>query len=131
MMLTGKLSFNAVAVKMIEVEKVSKSAIISLDKETKPQGDKLSDFPDHPLQGEVIGVGKDVTMCKKGDVVLFKINNSWIPDPYMINDMGTIYSIYNETDIVMVRVPDEQLMISAENCVCNHDDHFEVKSRKE
>jgi hypothetical protein len=104
MMLTGKLTFNAVAVKHIEVDKIKKTAIISLDKSSAPEGDKLDEFPDHPLQGEVVGKGQDVgDICEVGDIVLFKLSTHWSPQPYVLNDMGTIYYIYNSGDIALVR----------------------------
>lgn len=103
MILSGKLTFNAVAVKLIEIEPEKKSSIISISEEKDPKPDKLTDYPDHPLQGEVVGVGESVTQCKVGDVVLFKLSSNWTPSPYVINDKGTIYQLYNEGDIAIVR----------------------------
>lgn len=108
MKLSGKLTFNAVAIKHIEIEKTAKSSIISIEKDTNsPQADKLSDFADHPLQGEVVAVGPNVTVCIPGDIVLLKVNSNYTPNPYMINDKGTVYSIYNEGDIALVRTDEE------------------------
>lgn len=127
MMLTGKLTFNAVAVKPIEVEKIKKTSIITLEKNETPQGDKLDEFADHPLQGEVVGIGEDVKECKVGDVVLFKLSNHWTPQPYVLNDKGTIYYLYNNTDIALVRKPHEQFMISATNADMTEVIEVEIK----
>jgi len=105
-MLTGELTFNAVAVKVIEIEKIKKSTLISLSKE---EGDieknTIEDFPDHPLQGEVVGIGTNVTQCEVGDVVLIKVSQ-YPTNPFPLNDKGTIYSVYNEGDILLVRKSD-------------------------
>jgi len=116
-MLTGKLTFNAVAVKHIEVDKIKKTALISLDKSNALEGDKVDEFVDHPLQGEVVGIGTNVEeggTCKIGDIVLLKISE-YGQKPYVLNDKGTIYWVYNEGDILLVRKPNEQFMISAAN----------------
>ena len=119
MMLTGELTFNAVAVKIIEVEKVKKSTLISLSKEESIEKNTIDDFPDHPLQGEVVGIGPNVKAsgtCKVGDIVLLKVSQ-YPTNPYPLNDKGTIYSVYNEADILLVRTPINELIQSAVTAV--------------
>lgn len=105
MVLTGKLTFNSVAVKPIDVNKVIESQLITQQEKTSiiTDSDRIDEFEDHPFQGEVVGVGPSVSTCKKGDIVLFKISTMWTPTPYILNDKGTVYFIYNEGDVVMVR----------------------------
>jgi len=104
MILTGKPSFNEIVVKQIIIEKEVKSSIISISKEEKPSNsEQITDYPDHPFQGEVVGIGDQVTLCKVGDIVLFKVSSTWMPQPYLLNDKGTTYFIYNQGDIAIVR----------------------------
>jgi len=106
MELSGKLTFNAVAIKELFVDKKVKSSIISLDGDKDLSKGRLDDFTDHPMQGEVVGIGNNVTVCKKGDIVLFKIYEGGRP-PLLLNDMGTLFFIYNEGDILLVREKNE------------------------
>jgi co-chaperonin GroES (HSP10) len=96
MELSGKLTFNRIAIKVIEISKKSKSGIIL--SEVK-EDDGWSMFEDHPNQGVVVGVGNDVTVCKPGDTVLIKggINATGLLDK------GTLYSIIYEGDVLLVR----------------------------
>ncbi len=104
MILTGKPSFNEVVVKQIVIEKENKSTLIIPNKsEEAEKSEQITDFPDHPFQGEVVGVGEQVTLCKVGDIVLFKVSRNWMPTPYLLNDKGTTYFIYNQGDIAIVR----------------------------
>jgi len=97
MKLSGKLTFNRVAIKMITVEKKNKSGLILPD--TKDTDDMIDSYEDHPLQGLVCGIGSSVTVCKEGDTVLLKGGATG----YALLDKGTLYSIISESDIVLVR----------------------------
>jgi len=117
MILSGKLTFNAVAVKEIPIEKTKKSTLIKINEDKTPVADKIDDFPDHPLQGEVVGVGSNVEeskTCKVGDIVLLKISD-YGGKPYPLNDKGVIYWVYNETDVLLVRDPNFEVINSAIN----------------
>ena len=104
MKLTGKLTFSSVAVKLVDIDKIAKGGSLILPAGVKGKEDDatLIDYPDHPLQGIVVGVAPGVTVCKEGDTVLFTFGE-YIPKPSFINDKGTLYQIFRETDIVMVR----------------------------
>ena len=107
MILTGKLTFNAVALKMLPIDKIKKdSLILPSGIKGKEEEESLKDYPDHPFQGEVIGVGENVRECKEGDIVLLKIQPNWMPVPIFLNDKGTMYNVYNNTDILLVREKD-------------------------
>lgn len=97
MKLSGKLTFNKVAIKVIEVPKKSKSGIIL--SEVKESDDVLSMYDDHPAQGIVVGVGNNVSICKEGDTVLLRGGTQGTA----LLDNGTLYSIIHETDILLVR----------------------------
>ena len=105
MVLTGKLTFNSIAVKTINVDKVVESQLIIQEEKASMANnfDRIDEYEDHPFQGEVVGVGSSVTTCKEGDIVLFKLSTMWTPTPYILNDKGTIYFIYNEGDVALVR----------------------------
>ena len=115
MMLTGKASFNEVIVKQIIIEKENKSSLIIPNSkgDDAEKSEQITDFPDHPFQGEVVGVGEQVTLCKVGDTVLFKVSRNWMPTPYLLNDKGTTYFIYNQGDIALVREPIDEYIQSA------------------
>ena len=97
MKLSGKLTFNRVAIKVIDVPKKSKSGIIL--SEVKENEDTLSMYEDHPAQGIVIGVGNSVTVCKEGDTVLIKGGTQGTA----LLDKGTLYSVIYESDVLLVR----------------------------
>lgn len=65
MELSGKLTFNRIAVKLIDIEKKTKSGILLADNKDG-ENTTIDSFKDHPDQGEVIGIGNSVTICKKG-----------------------------------------------------------------
>lgn len=108
MMLSGKLARSLVAVKPITVEKEEKTGglILPTGVKAKDENVSLSEFPDHILQGLVAGVGEGVTICKEGDVVLFMIGSDYMAKPYYLNDKGTMYQLFRETDVVLVREGD-------------------------
>lgn len=97
MKLSGNLTFNRVALKMIEIPKKTKSGIIL--SEVKDEENILSMYDDHPIQGIVAGVGNNVTVCKEGDIVLIKGGTRG----EALLDKGTLYSIVYESDILLVR----------------------------
>lgn len=97
MKLSGSLTFNRVALKMIEVPKKTKSGIIL--SEVKDEENVLSMYDDHPIQGIVVGVGSSVTVCKEGDTVLIKGGTRGEG----LLDKGTLYSVIYESDILLVR----------------------------
>ncbi len=98
MELSGKLLFNRIAIKLIEVPEKNKRGIF-LPESAKSAENIIDRFDDHPFQGEVIGVGEHVTICKKGDIVLLKGD---INMPILL-DLGTVYQLINETDVILVR----------------------------
>lgn len=95
MKISGKLTFNRVAVKMIDVPQVTKTGIIL----NNTQKDTIDMYEDHPAKGIVIAIGPDVTSCKEGDIVLINQKSYGIG----LNDMGEIYTIIHEGDILLVR----------------------------
>ena len=100
MKLSGKLTFNRIAIKIIPVEKKTKSSLILLEtKESKDMEDTIDSYEDHPLQGIVCGVGNNVTICKEDDVVLLRGGTSG----FALLDKGTLYSIVSESDVILVR----------------------------
>lgn len=106
MKLTGELTYNAIALKMNIIEKKTKSSIILTSKKDDDENTSMDDFPDHLLQGIVIGVGKSVQESGNieiGDTVLLKVLSDWMPKPYLLNDKGTMYSVYNDTDVILIR----------------------------
>lgn len=98
MQLSGKLTFNRIAIKSIEIPKTRKSGIVLPDSKFE-DNDAFDMYEDHPLQGFVVGVGKDVTSCKAGDIVLIKGNSR--ADKLM--DNGTLYLVIYEQDVLLVR----------------------------
>jgi len=117
MILSGKLTFNAVAVKEVIVEKATDSLLIKEESVKESKGDTIDQYLDHPLQGEVVGVGSNVEeskTCKVGDIVLLKISD-YGGKPYPLNDKGVIYWVYNETDVLLVRDPNFEVINSAIN----------------
>lgn len=106
MKLSGKLTFELIAVKPIRIEKDSNSTnsiILPSGVKAKDEEDSLADYPDHIAQGLVIAVADSVTICKPGDIVLFTISSDYMAKPTYLNDKGSLYHIYRQTDIVLVR----------------------------
>lgn len=90
-----------------EVDKKTKSGIIlpsGIDEETQK---KMKLYANHPMQGDVIQVGKDVKICKQGD----KIYLPNMGDGVLIED-GVYYNIAYDHSIIYV--------IPAENIVGNN-----------
>ena len=109
MKLSGKLAWSLVAVKPITVEKEAakgSSIILPSGVKAKDENVSLAEFPDHLLQGLVVGVGESVKLCKEGDIVLFMISSDYMAKPSYLNDKGTMYQLFRDSDIVLVREGD-------------------------
>ena len=98
MELSGKLLFGRVAIKTIEIPQKNRNGLI-LPESAKTAENAWDLYDDHPFQGIVVGVGDQITSCKKGDIVLLKGNTSM----QVLLDEGTVYKIINESDILLVR----------------------------
>lgn len=98
MELSGKITFNRIAVKLIDIEKKTKSGIILADSK-EGETTTMDSFTDHPHQGEVVAIGTSVSVCKKGDVVLIRDGAS----PLALNDKGTLFALLYESDVLLVR----------------------------
>lgn len=106
MKLSGKLTFEYIAVKPIIIEKdeqKSSGIILPSGVKAKDAGDNLTDYPDHIAQGLVIAISDAVTICKPGDTVLLMLSSDYMAKPSFLNDKGTMYHLYRQSDIVLVR----------------------------
>ena len=110
MKLSGKLAWSLVAVKPITIEKEVQGSSIILPSGVKAKDENVSlaEFPDHLLQGLVVGVGDRVDICKEGDIVLFMISSDYMAKPSYLNDKGTMYQLFRDSDIVLVRESNEK-----------------------
>lgn len=109
MKLTGKLTFEYIAVKPITIEKDEQNGsgiILPSGVKAKDAGDNLTDYPDHIAQGIVVDVADAVTICKPGDTVLLMLASDYMARPSFLNDKGTMYHLYRQSDVVLVREKD-------------------------
>jgi len=87
-----------------EVDKKTQSGIIlpeAIDEETKK---KMKLYANHPLQGDVIQIGPDVTCCKQGD----RIYLSGSGDGILIED-NVYYNIaYDHSIIYVIKAEDRK-----------------------
>ena len=109
MMISGRVPFNRVVLKTIDVEKSTKSGIIISGTGTEKENKSIEVFQDHPFQGLVIALGEglqnwEVPLCKVGDIVLIKPGST----AYQLNDRGTMYTVISDTDILLVREAEEE-----------------------
>jgi co-chaperonin GroES (HSP10) len=97
MELSGKMVFNRVAIKKIEIPEKKTSLI--LPEEVKSKKNPWEIYEDHPNQGIVVGVGDQVTCCEVGDTVLIRDGIMM----HILLDKDKAYHIIYEQDILLVR----------------------------